>query len=112
MDDTPTEVLEWCFVEVETSKLFQCDHCGKNFKLKYNLSRHVKTHRRPAALAKLSVPTHHLSLFRIRWRLKILNVLVLNIAEKLLARRQTPINQSINQSILGDRKHTYFFLPE
>ena len=26
-------------------------------------------HRRPVALAKLSVPTHHLSLFRVPWRL-------------------------------------------
>jgi hypothetical protein len=30
---------------------------------------------------------------------KFLNVLILNIAEKLLAGRETPINQSINQSI-------------
>jgi hypothetical protein len=29
---------------------------------------------------------------------KFLNVLVLNIAEKLPAGRETPINQSINQS--------------
>jgi hypothetical protein len=38
-------------------------------------SSHVKepnvtvVHRRPVALAKLSVPTHHLSLFRVPWRL-------------------------------------------
>ena len=29
----------------------------------------MKVHKRPVALAKLSVPTHHLSLFRVLWRL-------------------------------------------
>ena len=28
-------------------------------------------HKRPVALAKLSVPTHHLSLFRVPWRLNL-----------------------------------------
>jgi len=60
---------------------------------------------RHVALAKLSVPTHHLSLFRVPWRLNLFahwpirplfstyiliyckHVLVLNITEKLLAGR-------------------------
>jgi hypothetical protein len=53
------------------------------------------------ALAKLSVPTHQASPFLVSSPVafKFLNVLVLNIAEKFLAGRYTPINQSINQQI-------------
>ena len=40
-------------------------------------SSHVKepsvtAHRRPVALANISVPTHHLSLFRVLWRLNFI----------------------------------------
>jgi hypothetical protein len=53
-------------------------------------------HRRPVALAKLSVHTHHLSLFRVRWRLIFFSRSEYNC---LIARWTLNINQSINQSI-------------
>jgi hypothetical protein len=51
----------------------------------------------PVALVKLSVHTHHLSLFRVPWRLIFIFFSVLNIAEKLLA--QGVKQQSITHSL-------------
>jgi hypothetical protein len=53
-------------------------------------------HRRPVALAKLSVHTHHLSLFRGPWRLILFSRPEYSLK---IARWTLNINQSINQSI-------------
>jgi hypothetical protein len=49
-------------------------------------------HRRPVSLAKLSVPTHHLSLFRVPWRLNYFR----HEYSWKIARWTLNINQSIN----------------
>jgi hypothetical protein len=64
-------------------------------------------HKRPVALAKLSVPTHHLSLFRVPWRLNFYNVLVLKIAEKLIAEMGNGIYLKIAGYVDLDMVHIF-----
>jgi len=75
------EVQCW---EIATLFARKRTHCNSSL---WALCSWWMVHRRPVALAKLSVPTHHLSLYRVPWAFKFLNVLVLNITEKLLAGR-------------------------
>jgi hypothetical protein len=73
--------------------------CGM-YKLTLALCSWWVVHRRPVALPKLSIHTHHLSLFRVLWRLVFFLSSWIYTCSWKIARWTLNINQSISINFL------------